>query len=436
MDKTVFEYFPPITTQQWKQKIQYLLKGTNYQQLINLNADGISTLPFYTQKNIPEKVNYQYKNTPKPLYYIVVINEIEANRNALTAISEGVTTIFFAIFNSKINLTALLSNINCLVILQCYFLDHQFNSNALKQKKHILILNECLNKISKTGNWYVNAKQDFNELAKVLSFNNSAIGINLNTYHNAGATPVPQLSYCAAQLNTYAKKKIITRKTPIVYNVAVTTNFFLEIAKIKALRILHFTMANKLDLNPNCIIIQHKSKRNLSGLSYQINQTHTALERHIGILAGVDYYASTPVNFYFYKEDIPTTATVCKTLLNALESTQPSLMEGSIYIEKLIQQLCEKSGSLLENIETGGGYISQLKKGIIQQKIADSEIKETLLFKQNFNFNINNDFKHKETINYPFLKFKKRKTLWRPIVEKQLREVVERPIWENHFKKK
>lgn len=433
MDKIIFEYFPSISAQQWKQKIQYMLKGSDYQQLVKVHADGISTLPFYTQKNIPKKIDYQFCSTPKPTFYIVVVNEIEANKQALNAIREGVTTIFFAVFSPKIDLTNLLLNINCMVFFQCYFLDDHFNTTVFQQKKNTFILNECLNKISKTGNWYKNVKEDFNTLEKIRLHNNNAIAINVNIFHNAGATPVQQLSYSASQLVTYAKKKIITHKTPIVYNVAVATNFFMEIAKIKALRILHFTLANKFNLNPNCIIIQQKSKRNLSGLFNQINQTNTFFERHIGILSKVDYYASNPVNFYFYKEDIPSTTSVCKALLSASKNTNSFLTEGSVYIEKLTQQLYEKSLSLLDNIEVGGGYIAQLKRGIIQHKITDSEVKETHLFKQSFNFNINDDFKNKKSINYPFLKFKKRKTLWEPIIEKQLGATIERPIWETYF---
>jgi len=435
MDKTVFEHFPEISEKQWKQKIQFLLQGEEYQKLIDINSDGISTLPFYTKKHLQKTTNFKALNTTKPAFYSIVTNEIEANKEALEAIKRGIDVIYFAVFNAEINLSILLLNIKCHIIFQCYFLETEFSKSPFLKGKKYTILNNCLGKISKTGNWYYNYKKDFKITEKILSYSNHTININLSTLHNAGATAVQQLSYGITQLITYSNTITIHPEIQIVYNLSVSTNFHHEIAKIKALRILHYSISKSLSLNPKCKIIQHKSKRNLSGLYNQINKINTYTERHIAILGGVDYYLSSPYTYSFFKEDHLPLETNIEQLKEAKENNDPTLADETIYIEKLIQQLLEKSTSLIETIIKGGGYIEQLKKGTIQQKIASNETSETDAFIKNtsLDFSKNSSFQYKTPISYPFLKFKKRKTLWKPIIEKQLREGIERPIWEKHF---
>jgi len=435
MDDILFKHFPPISAKQWKQKIQYLLQGEDYQNLIHINSDGISTLPFYTKEDLKKVIPSEKTPASKATFYSIVTDEIIANHKALEATKHGVKTILFAVFNPKTDLKILLQNIDCEIIFQCYFLDSNFNNQSILIEKKCTILNDCLGKLSKTGNWYTSAKADFTNINKNLSFTGNTVTINLSTFHNAGATSVQQLSYAMTQLIEYSKKTTLDPDTKIVYILSVSTDFYLEIAKIKSLRILHSLVTEAISLNPVCKIIQHKSKRNLSGLFNDLNEVNTYTERHIAILGGVDYFLSNPINFSFYAEDIPTTKNTAEQLKNSTNDIEASLINGSIYLEKLALQLTEKSVLLIKNIQKGGGYIEQLKKGTIQQKIAHNEAIETNQFLSTINSNLteNSRFQNKKSIAYPFLKFKKRKTLWQPIIEKQLRESIERPVWEKHF---
>ena len=433
MDNILFTHFPPIGVKQWKQKIQFLLHGEDYQNLIHIDSDGISTLPFYTKNGLHKKLITENKPVSKAGFYCIVTKESKANIEAQVALKNGIQTVYFAIFNPNINLAILLQNIDCQIFLHCYFLDYEFFNNPLIAEKKCIVLNECLGKISKTGNWYNTAKTDFTILRKKLDFDYSNLNIHLNHFQNAGATPVQQLSYAISQLLVYAKNKVIDPEKNIYYNISVSTNFYIEIAKLRALRVLHQVFAATLNINPNCKLIQHKSKRNLSGLFSEINIANSNTERHIAILGGVNYHLSTPINFFFYKEDIPTIETLASDLEDS--NTSSSITEGSVYIEKLTQQLIEKSILLIETIEKGGGFVEQLKKETIQRKISDSEkVAVTTYLKNTKESNLNLEINTKKTaIAYPFLKFKKRKTLWAPIIEKQLRETIERPIWEQHF---
>ncbi len=433
MDNLVFSYFPPILEKQWKQQIQYILKGENYQNLIYTNPDGISTLPFYTQKQLEKKIALTYQNTPKPAYYCIVSEEKKANQELLEALNNGIKTLYLALFNPATDLTEVLNNVEADIIVQCYFLSNQLNTKILKQKKAV-VLEDCIGKVSKTGNWYINAKTDFKTINTNLKKEKYSISINLSTFHNAGATPLQQLSYSISQLIAYSKHLKLKPDTIVYYHTAVSNDLCIEVAKLKALRILHTLISESTGIHTTCKIIHHKSKRHLSGLHIEINEALSYSERQIAILGEVDFFLSNPINFYFYKEDVPSILESCEDLIIASTETDYSSASGSIYIEKLTQQLVEKSLELISTLQDGGGFIEQLKKETIQHKIKDHEKTETSNFYNTVKENLIPITTLKTPIVYPFLKFKKRKTLWKPVIEKQLREAIEHPIWEQNYK--
>jgi methylmalonyl-CoA mutase len=89
--------------------------------------------------------------------------------------------------------------------------------------------------------------------------------------------------------------------------------------------------------------------------------------------------------------------------------------------------LAEKALSIFKGIEKGGGFLKQLKEGIIQRKIAESaakeqekfDCKEIILVGINRQPNTNDAMKNKLEVS-PFLKINSRKTLISPILKKRL----------------
>ena len=87
---------------------------------------------------------------------------------------------------------------------------------------------------------------------------------------------------------------------------------------------------------------------------------------------------------------------------------------------------------LFKNIETGGGFLSQLKKGVIQKKIKETASKEQDLFNSGklillgTNIHQNQEDQMKDNLElYPFSKSNTRKTLIEPILERRLSEINE-----------
>jgi methylmalonyl-CoA mutase len=106
--------------------------------------------------------------------------------------------------------------------------------------------------------------------------------------------------------------------------------------------------------------------------------------------------------------------------------------DGAYYIESLTTQLAEKVLELFKDIEANGGFLKQLKEGVIQRKIKESARKEqeqfnkgeTVLLGTNKYPNPKDKMK-KELELYPFVKHNPRKTLIEPIIERRLAENIE-----------
>lgn len=435
VDQLISKSFPSVSSKEWKQKIQYELKGKDYQSVVKTTSEGISSLPFYHEdlSSNPYQINIQ---TPsKASFYLIVQNENEANTKLIHALEMGFKNVHLAVFKTSTNLNVLLENITCNITLQCYFIDTAFLEKKELKSKNCTVLWDVLGKVSKTGNWFKNVKSDFVELKKCLSHSSSKLFINSSIFQNAGAGEVQQLSYSIAKFMEYHNHKLIDANTKIVYGVSTGTSFYIEIAKLISLRYLHKKFAKKFNFSAECELIQFKSKRNLSALSYDLNISTHYLECEIGALGFVNNTFSFPELFLFYKEDQNTVTQIQTKILKQLNAKKLNL-SSNLYIDKLITQLTEKSTDLISSIEKGGGYINQLKKGIIQNKIKvqakanSTQITkiETLIEDQNI--------QNKTTVLYPFLKHKTRKTLWQPIVEVSEREVIEKPIWESYFNSK
>ncbi|MGM0392474.1 MAG: methylmalonyl-CoA mutase family protein, partial [Bacteroidota bacterium] len=112
--------------------------------------------------------------------------------------------------------------------------------------------------------------------------------------------------------------------------------------------------------------------------------------------------------------------------------------EGSYYIESLTTQFAEKALEIFKEIEAGGGFLKQLKEGIIQKKILESAQKEQEQFNNGElvlvgtnKFENPEDRMKNDLELYPFLKMNPRKTLIQPILERRLAEEIEQERLKN-----
>lgn len=443
--KKLFSEFAPVSSKQWKQQIQFELKGADYNEtLIWESPDGIKVKPFYHADETKNSMTPS-KFTPgfKILQKIFVHDVKKSNLKALDTLERGAESIYFTLESENCNINELMQNLPLDKITYYFNLPFlsisicdQINEFALKNKANCILLLDPIGQLVKDGNWFKNKNDDFDTLNILASKEtNGFININTQTYQNAGATCVQQMAYALAHANEYFNG-ILNLNQPLTIEVAIGTNYFFEIAKLRALRILFTTLAKEYNHPFDCHIIATPSKRNKTLYDYNVNMLRTTSECMAAICGGADAVANLAYDAIYHKDnEFGDRISRNQLLILKNESyfdkvSNPA--DGAYYIETLTEELAEKALELFKDIEANGGLITQLIEGTIQRKINESAQKEQTLFDTGKEVLIGtnkypnqNDKMKQELELFPFVKQNARKTLITPIIEKRLAEKVE-----------
>ena len=447
MSKSLFNEFNPVSSKEWKQKIQADLKGADYNEsLIWKTNESIDVKPFYHPDELVDFPNISNTKVSefKICQSIFVADEKKSNKKALDALQRGAESIKFVIPSNNISINELLQDINLSsteLLFELQFLDTSFikklSNWSAKGKFYKNI--DLIGNLAKTGNWFKDLKEDHLILEEILINSDSffsVLSVDTSLYQNAGANIVQQLAYSLAHANEYLNHFGEGIKNQITFNVSVGTNYFFEIAKLRALRKLWKILAIEFRLDSDCHIFVSPTKRNKTLYDYNTNLLRTTTECMSAILGGANTICNLAYDAIYHKDNEFGERIARNQLLILKHESyfdkvnNPS--DGSYYIENLTTQLAEKALELFKDIESNGGFLKQLKDGTIQRKIKESAAKEQeqfdneieILLGTNKHPNLKDKMKNELEL-YPFVKMNKRKTLIEPIIENRLAEKLE-----------
>lgn len=445
MERKLFKEFDAVSAKQWKQQIQFELKGADYNEtLVWESPEGIKVKPFYHSDEFKADLNVSTKASEfKILQNIFVFDVLKSNARAIESLSRGAENIRFTINNDSVAIETLMANLptkETTYYFNLSFLSVDYisklNEFATKNNFDFVLLIDPVGRLATDGNWYQSLEKDFESISQIQSKNNlPLITIQSNLYQNAGANMVQQLAYTLAHLNEYFNR-LGSTNNPITIEVAVGTNYFFEIAKLRALRLLFNTLAETYNHKLNCKIVVSPTKRNKTIYDYNVNLLRTTTECMSAILGGADAVANLPYDALYHKDnEFGDRISRNQLLILKNESYFDKVnnpADGTYYIETLTEQLAEKALELFKDIEKNGGLITQLIEGTIQRKINESAQKEQdffdsgkeILLGTNKYPNKNDKMAHDLEL-FPFVKTNPRKTLITPIIEKRLAEKLE-----------
>ncbi len=447
MKKSLFSDFDPISSKQWKQKIQFELKGEDYNDSLIWNSpENIKVKPFYNQEDLQDKLPITSKTNGFKICQNIFVFDLEKSiERALESIERGADSIIFTIENESIDIAKLLEKLP-LETNEIYFNLNFISKEYISKIETISKLRNAkiycnldpIGQLAKEGNWFKSQEKDnfesINTISKLIS-NSSIISINSSLYQNAGANMVQELAYALAHANEYLNR-ISTINQPIVFRISVGTNYFFEIAKLRAYRILFNSIAKEYNPNLECHLVVTPTKRNKTIYDYNVNMLRTTTECMSAIIGGADAIANLPYDALYHKDN-EFGDRIARNQLLILKNESyfdkvNNPADGTYYIESLTYQLAEKALILFKDIEANGGFLKQLKEGIIKRKIQESADKEQELFDSGkevllgTNKYPNKEDKMKHDLElFPFVKVNPRKTLITPIIEKRLAEKIE-----------
>ncbi|MCM4151398.1 methylmalonyl-CoA mutase [Arenibacter sp. N53] len=445
----LFNDFPEISSKAWKQKIQFELRGEDYnEKLVWESSEGIKVKPFYNTEDLKGlNITGAKKNSGWNIGQGIFSGNAKlANKKALDAIARGAESILFTIPSEKIKIQELLKEVDpgqTTIYFNLQFLSSSYIISILEATKNqinkVYLNVDIIGHLARNGNWQYNLNQDHKILGDILNLHHThTLSVDVALYGNAGANPMQQLAYAIAHANEYLNHlnehhKDALKTTVITFKVSVGSNYFFEIAKLRALRILFGTLAQEFGALEQCHIIATPTFRNKTLYHYNSNMLRTTTECMSAILGEADTVINTPYDAHYHKDNEFGERMARNQLLILKNESYldkvDNAADGSYYIESITHQLASKALELFKQIETGGGFLAQLKEHIIQKKLKESAAKE----QENFNkldkiLVGTNKYaskldKMKDNLEiYPFVKTHARKTLIEPIIEKRLSE--------------
>jgi methylmalonyl-CoA mutase len=366
----LFEKFENISHQDWLDKITIDLKGKNFKEtLVWKTAEGIDVQPFYTRTpeefiSTPIKVanHWMIRET-------IFISSFEvANQKALLALKGGANSILFiGKINTPKEMDILLKDIQTEIIeLHFYNSTPQLTSSLITPNKGSIsydVIGEQVKSKTDTLNQHIEI------LAEVTSINSSikTITVNGNYFGENGATLIEEVAYTLAQgveyLNRLTEKGIAPKQIAekMQFNLGTGNNYFFEVAKIRAIRILWNTILEQYKVDDSIMYIHSETSINNESeedKNYDILRNTTRAMS--AILGGCDSLTVNPHDISEKKLDFSNR--IARNIQHLLKEeaffdkvNNPA--DGSYYIEQLTDEIATKSWKLFQEIEEKGGFL-------------------------------------------------------------------------------
>ena len=446
MSKKLFKEFNTVSAKEWKQKIQSELKGKDYNNLLTQTAENIIVKPFYHQEDLPK---YLAPNADRN-WLIAEQIDLESNKFnpdlVLKTVDKGTQVLVFKTENlftaDIIELIRKVADKGAFIFIQIdagkAILDKL--TDQLAGIKNVKTAVDPIYYLCKKG-FYPDKNKQVDEAVELQVKDKGILFVNADLYHNAGADATQEIAYTAAHLNEYlnflVERDQLSSVKEVRLKVALGSRYFIEIAKLKALRTLVQSLLQEYGIQPKIYIQSTNAHRNKTVYDYNLNMIRSTAESMAGILGGADEIINLPYDYLFHYPNEFGQRIARNQLLMLREESHfdkvKNPTEGSYFIEKITEQLADEALSLLKSIEKSGGFLKQLREGKIQQKIKEKAQKEQDKFdnKEITLVGINNyidDEGHiKDQLDfYPFPKARHEQTQIKPIIAKRLSESIEK----------
>jgi methylmalonyl-CoA mutase len=392
---TLFEDFLPNTYNEWKESAIKSLKGADFdKKLKTTNPEGIEIKPIYLSNPLNATFGAERSELPWLITEYILINDVKtANEAALSALNNGANAILFdaQLVDLKPSDCVLLFKDIQIEYAPVYF-DNINNNDTIAAffKAHLkpstqtsMLSNIGLDPI---GNLEKGVKFDPNEIEKNISKFDpekpfSIFNINGTHFKNQGANTIEELAFTIAKGMEYLNflKKEGIKQFPFHFTLATGDNYFMEIAKLRAFRLLFQGLLAQFGFSPQTITIHSKScEINKTIFDKENNMLRNTTEAMSAIIGGTDSICILP--FDYLSETSSIGSRMSRNLQSILVHESyfdkvDDMAKGSGYVESLTEEICNKTWALLLEIEGLGGYISAYNIGFINEKIKQSKNK-------------------------------------------------------------
>ena len=418
-DNKLFSEFPPVTTEQWEEVINKDLKGADYEKkLVWRTIEGFKVKPYYRAEDL-ENLEYLDSNPGQKPYTrgkhsdnnvwdirqdITEKEPAKANAVALDALKRGATSLNFCTkqIASEADLETLLKgiyvdaikvNFSCaedyLKLLKMYV--NVAKKNGFDTEKLEGSCNFDMYRYALThGDFHRGEEGDYKAAAELLAYAKENLPkfkvftINGNLIHNAGSNIVQELGFTLSAANdlmahlTDMGCKVEDVAKRIVFSFATGSTYFMEIAKIRAARLLWSKIVEQYKPSCDCaykaFINSTSSTWNKSLFDPYVNMLRTTTETMSAAIAGADSISTGAFDTTFKQaDDFSYRIARNQQLLLKEESYLDKIADpaaGSYYIENLTDSIAQYAWKNFLSVEEKGGFANAIREGFVQDEIS------------------------------------------------------------------
>jgi methylmalonyl-CoA mutase len=418
----LFTEFQAPTTQEWLDKIEVDLKGADFnKKLVWRTNEGFNVQPFYRREDVlklktPDSLpgefpfvrgNKKDDNTWYIRQDIVADDAAEANKKALDILNKGIDSLGFYIPGEKVSaafIETLLDQILCDIvevnfhtcqrhalelaqILTAYFEKKGYDKEKIvgsidfDPMKKMVMKGKDTSEVLATAPQLVEALKDYPQFR--------CICVNTVALNNAGAYIVQELGYALAWGNEYLQQLVDAgvdvdlAAKKIKFNMGVSENYFMELAKFRAARMLWAQIVKQYEPKCDCAckmcVNAVTSEYNQTLFDSYVNLLRSQTEAMSAALAGVHSMVVTPFDVtYEAPTDFSERIARNQQLLLKEECHFNTVVDpgaGSYYVEHLTDSLAVEGWKIFLKVEEEGGFLAAVKAGTIQDDINATNVK-------------------------------------------------------------
>lgn len=337
------------TLEYWEQLVKKLLKTENiYEILSKDNLENITVKPYYQN-------NQETKILPK----------VEESTHLVAEFQDGLEEQAFAFLLNE--------NVDGLEEKAIFINNSDLAEHILTEESNRYF--SLIDVFSDDKNAEINEHLVGELLSKAFE---RQICVDVSLHQNAGASIIQQLAFALAKSKELVEKFGAEILEKLIFRFAIGSNYFFEIAKIRAFKYLFNQLSKEFDKDLVPYIFAETSFRNKAKNDADNNLIRSTLELASAMIGGADAVFSNDYKIenstelskeISFKQQI---VLAYESIINIFEDAT----SGSYFVENITQQFAEKSWKLFLEIEEKGGYLELLKSGEIQKMIFEQAVKE------------------------------------------------------------
>ena len=418
--------FAPVSAQTWKDKIIADLKGADFdKKLVWRTPEGFNVQPFYRREDL--KGLKTTNSAPGQFPYVrgtrennewdirqnicACQNARKANAKALEVLNKGINSIGFCLNKEKLNyhfIKVLLQDIRIDIIpvnfticackaselanILVRYIGREYKGVDAKNFRGSINVDPIKAMLLKGKP--LSREQVSEKIAAVVKAakslpNYRVVAVNSVVLNNSGAYAAQELAYALAwgaeymTLLTEAGVPNYRAANAIRFNMGIGGNYFMEIAKFRAARLLWAKIVEAYKAPIFTAALKNAAKMNVSAETSRFNMTifnayvnllRTQTETMSAALAGVDEITVTPFDITYEKPtDFAERIARNQQLLLKEEAHFDKIVDpaaGSYYLENLTNSIAAEAWKQFLAIQEQGGMYEMVAAGKVQEHIA------------------------------------------------------------------